>query len=164
MGNNQSINIGEKIILKILNDYKEKNPKKYNLLSNTDKVNYLKKELNKYNLFINDDSNEYKKINDLVTKYKDLHDSLNNILTTYGYMQEQNKLFRLSFNIDTLLINFIKLNDTINLIKNYETFLKSFIIKSLKYVEKYKVENNKTKISQKSSNSKKNKTRKSIKN
>lgn len=160
MGNNQSINIGEKIILKILNDYKEKNPKKYNLLSDKDKVYYLKKELKKYNLFIDHDSIEYKKINDLVTMYKDLYDSLYNISAIFRYMQQQNKLFRLSYNIDNLLIDFIKVHNTINLIKNYEPFLKSFINKSLKYLEKYKVEKNKTKSSQKSSNSKKNKTRK----
>ena len=45
MGNVSSNNIGEKIILKILNDLKNKNPNKFINLTDTEKLNYVKKEL-----------------------------------------------------------------------------------------------------------------------
>ena len=154
MGNIQSNNVGEKIILKILNDYKIKNPDKYDKLNDSEKVEYVKKELKKYNLYIEKDSSEYKNLSDLITLNSELNNVMAEILKNYSNLHSQNKLFRISYNLDNIINNFTKYSQTINTIKEKQANLKVFIHDFLKHQKSYKFERNKIKSSEKSKSAK----------
>ena len=155
MGNVSSNNIGEKIILKILNDLKNKNPNKFINLTDTEKLNYVKKELKKYNLYIDKESEEYKNFNDLIILNKELNIIMEEIFKNYNYMHSQNKLFRMSNNLDNIINNFNEYSKTINTIKIKQHNLKTFINNFLKNQKAYKFEKNKIKSSEKSETFKK---------
>ena len=51
-------NKGKRLVVKILNSYAQKYPQKFNALSETQKIDILKKELLKYGLYIPIESKE----------------------------------------------------------------------------------------------------------
>jgi DNA repair ATPase RecN len=155
MGNTQSNNVGEKIILKILNDYKNKSPDKYNKLNDSDKLAYVKNNLKKYNLYIEKDSSEYKNLSDLITLNNELNNVMAEILKNYSNLHSQNKLFRVAYNLDNIIDNFTKYSQTINTIKDKQANLKVFIHDFLKHQKSYKFDRNKIKSSEKSKSTKK---------
>jgi len=155
MGNIQSNNVGEKIILKILNDYKIKNPDKYDKLNDSEKVEYVKKELKKYNLYIEKDSSEYKNLSDLIILNNELNNVMADILKNYRNLHSQNKLFRIGYNLDDIINNFTKYSETINTIKDKQANLKVFIHDFFKHQKSYKFQRNKIKSSEKSKSTKK---------
>jgi len=155
MGNTQSNNVGEKIILKILNDYKNKNLDKYNKLNDLEKLEYVKKELKKYNLYIEKDSSEYNNLSDLITLNNELNNVMAEILKNYSNIHSQNKLFRVAYNLDNIIDNFTKYSQTINTIKDKQANLKVFINNFFKHQKSYKFDRNKIKSSEKSKSTKK---------
>ena len=148
MGNAQSNSIGEKIILKILNDLKNQNSKLYDNFTNEDKIEYTKKELKKYNLFIEKKSNEYKNLQELIILNKELNNIMDKIFQNYDSMRDANKLFRMAFNLDNIIDNFTKYSETINSIKDKQRNLKEFINNFFKHQKSYKFEKNKNKSSE----------------
>lgn len=126
-------NKGKKLVVKILNSYAQKYPQKFNNLSETQKIDILKKELVKYGLYVPIDSKEVESF----YKLKKLHDELSNnidtLITKIGNSNRQTKLSRFALNINSIVESYVNLD---KLFSSYKETLKPFESLIVKYVKK----------------------------
>lgn len=126
-------NKGKKLVVKILNSYAQKYPEKFNNLSETQKIDILKKELVKYGLYVPIESKEVESF----YKLKKLHDELSNnidtLITKIGNSNRQTKLSRFALNINSIVESYVNLD---KLFSSYKQTLKPFESLIVKYVKK----------------------------
>ena len=126
-------NKGKRLVVKILNSYAQKYPQKFNALSETQKIDILKKELLKYGLYIPIESKEVESFN----KLKKLHDELSNnidiLITKISSSNRQTKLARFALNINSIVESYVNLD---NLFNTYKENMKPFQALISKYVKK----------------------------
>lgn len=126
-------NKGKKLVVKILNSYVKKYPDKFNNLSETQKIDILRKELLKYGLYIPIESREVESF----YKLKKLHDKLSYnidiLITKIGNTNRQTKLARFALNINSIVESYVNLD---NLFNEYKENLKPFQALISKYVKK----------------------------
>lgn len=126
-------NKGKRLVVKILNSYAQKYPLKFNNLSETQKIDILKKELVKYGLYIPIESKEVESF----YKLKKLHDEVSNNIDTLinkiNISNRQTKLARFSLNINSIVESYLNLD---KLFSTYKETLKPFENLIVKYVKK----------------------------
>ena len=126
-------NKGKRLVVKILNSYAQKNPQKFTALSETQKIDILKKELLKYGLYIPIESKEVESF----YKLQKLHDELSNtiitLITKITSSNRQTKLARFSLNINSIVDSYVNLD---KLFSTYKETLKPFENLISKYVKK----------------------------
>jgi len=133
---NKELPAGEKIIVKLLNSLKQANEKYYNSLSEKKKMEYVKKELAKLGLYIDKTSKEMQSFQNLELLHNELNTSLQNLVTAIGHSNNQTKLFRLGYNVNTIIESYLKIDE---LLDKYKNNLRPFQSLISKYVKKIHV-------------------------
>ena len=133
---NKELPTGEKIIVKLLNSLKQANEQYYNSLSDKKKMEYVKKELAKLGLYIDKTSKEMQSFQNLELLHNELNTSLQNLVTAIGHSNNQTKLFRLGYNVNTIIESYLKIDE---LLDKYKNNLRPFQSLISKYVKKIHV-------------------------
>jgi hypothetical protein len=133
---NKELPAGEKIIVKLLNSLKQANEQYYNSLSDKKKMEYVKKELAKLGLYIDKTSKEMQSFQNLELLHNELNTSLQNLVTAIGHSNNQTKLFRLGYNVNTIIESYLKIDE---LLDKYKNNLRPFQSLISKYVKKIHV-------------------------
>ena len=133
---NKELPAGEKIIVKLLNSLKQANEQYYNSLSDKKKMEYVKKELAKLGLYIDKTSKEMQSFQNLELLHNELNTSLQNLVTAIGHSNNQTKLFRLGYNVNTIIESYLKIDE---LLHQYKTNLRPFQSLISKYIKKMHV-------------------------
>ena len=126
-------NKGKKLVVKILNSYAQKYPQKFNNLSETQKIDILRKELLKYGLYIPIESKEVESFYKLKKLHDKLSDNIDILITKIGNTNRQTKLARFALNINSIVESYVNLD---NLFNEYKENLKPFQALISKYVKK----------------------------
>ena len=124
---------GEKIILGILNTLANKNPKQYAKLTDSQKLDHVKKELAKLGLYIDKNSAEMQSFENLKKLNVELNNYLQELINSIIYSNNQTKLLRLANNINSIIDNYTKINQ---LLDSYKQTLKPFTTILTKNVKK----------------------------
>lgn len=146
-------NKGKKLVVKILNSYAQKNAQKFNILSESQKIDILKKELSKTGLYIPIESKEIESFNKLKQLNDELSNNIDTLISKISSSNRQTKLARFALNINSIVESYSNLD---KLFRIYKDTLKPFEILISKYVKK--IPRSQTKSRSKSPQKKKEKT------
>ena len=122
-------NKGKRLVVKILNSYAQK----FNALSETQKIDILRKELLKYGLYIPIESKEVESFYKLKKLHDKLSDNIDILITKIGNTNRQTKLARFALNINSIVESYVNLDKLFN---TYKETLKPFENLIVKYVKK----------------------------